>query len=71
MHSRIFQLSEEPLCPDDYATDFDLADMEKADYVICSDRQDDIAWLKECVLGIEFAEDNSYFRILSTLKFQL
>ena len=65
MHSRVFQMSTEPLTVDDYAEDYELADMGKADYVIASDRDDDIAWLKECSPGIEISDDNSYLVVSS------
>lgn len=61
-HSRIFQVSEEPIEKIDYITKSRYWEHwflnEHADYVAESNREDDIKWLKEVAYkGIEFGED--------------
>ena len=63
MHSRIFQLSTEPIHTSDYISEYHY-DCEHwffdiADYV-CShraERNSDIEWLKQCYKGITFGTD--------------
>lgn len=62
MHSRIFQLSKEPIAKDDYITEHHYYDdwftREIADYVDDdTDRIEDIEWLKSCASGVEFDTD--------------
>lgn len=66
MHSRIFQVSTEPIDRDEYITESDYWDHwftnSIADYTSdrCN-RADDIEWLKDCYeeKGIEFGKDGS------------
>ena len=64
MHSRIFQISEQPIQQEDYINETYFYDHwflnRIADYVNDdTDRQDDIEWLKTCCSddGISFGED--------------
>jgi hypothetical protein len=56
MHSRIFQITKEPIPQDEWLTHDDIVDTwfigEIADYVAESDRAEDIAWLKETTKGV-------------------
>ena len=73
MHSRIFQVSLNPIEKADYITESNY-DYEHwfvgsiADYVSDDcDREEDIKWLKGCVEGISFGADNNgeYFIVES------
>ena len=62
MHSRIFQISLNPIKENEYITASDYYEhwfiKEVADYVIKSyNRNDDIAWLKNATSGLEFGND--------------
>ena len=62
MHSRIFQLSSEPIKKENYITESNYYDhwfaTGWADYVSDDcDRSEDIEWLQECVNGIVFGQD--------------
>ena len=63
MHSRIFQVSMEPIDKDDYIEESYYYDHwftnSVADYVSDDcDRKKDIQWLKDCVNGIAFGYDD-------------
>lgn len=73
MHSRIFQLSKEPIKKEDYIDEgcyaYDNWFLNSvADYVSDGcDRDEDIKWLQDCVKGITFGSDENgeYFVIES------
>ena len=72
MHSRIFQVSLDPIEKANYITESDYYDHwftnSIADYVSDDcDREEDIKWLKDCVDGISFGSDNNgeYFIVES------
>ena len=73
MHSRIFQMSLEPIETNDYITESDYCDhwfvREWADYVSddCN-RNEDIEWLKESSKGISFDKDNNGEYLIVTSK---
>ncbi len=61
MHSRIFQISENPVKKEEYINVDKILDSESfvgtiADYVAESDREEDIEWLVSCIkdYGIEY-----------------
>jgi hypothetical protein len=78
MHSRIFQVSTEPISQDEYIIESNYYDHwftnSVADYVSddCN-RTDDIEWLKDCYeeKGIEFGKDGSgeFLVIRSKIKY--
>lgn len=61
MHSRIFQLSAEPISKDDYIDSCEFEEhwftREIADYVAGCDREDAIQWLKTWVKGCKIESD--------------
>lgn len=63
MHSRIFQVSLEPIEKEDYIEESTYWDHwfvgEIADYVVDSDRNEDIDWLKDCCNGLTFGTDDN------------
>ena len=71
MHSRIFQISKEPIKEEDYIDMDDMPDSfyEKiADYVWSSSRESDIDWLKEKLTEVaEFSGD--HFTIINKKKY--
>ena len=77
MHSRIFQVSKEPINEDDYISESTFYDSsfigEVADYVNeDTDRADDIAWLKDYIEGsggIEINEDENTITIVDKRQF--
>lgn len=72
MHSRIFQVSLDPIEKANYITEGDYYDHwftnSIADYVSDDcDRDEDIKWLKGCVNGISFgADDNGEYFIVES-----
>lgn len=78
MHSRIFQISKEPIKKDDYIEESNYYDHwftnSIADYVDGdTDREDDIQWLKDCYAdsGLSFGIDDGgeYFIIEDKVKY--
>lgn len=78
MHSRIFQVSMEPINEHEYITESDYYEhwftREIADYVNeCTDRHSDIEWLAACYKekGISFDSDENgeYFIVTSREKY--
>lgn len=78
MHSRIFQVSTEPISQDEYTIESNYYDHwftnSIADYVSDNcNRTDDIEWLKDCYeeKGIEFGKDGSgeFLIIRSKVKY--
>lgn len=78
MHSRIFQLSTNPIKKEDYTDESEYYDhwftKSVADYVIDSDyRDEDLKWLEDCYenQGIEFGKDDNgeYLIIKSKHKY--
>ena len=77
MHSRIFQVSTEPINEEDYISESTFYDSsfigEVADYVNeDTDRADDINWLKEYIKdrgGIEINEDENTITIVDKREF--
>ena len=77
MHSRIFQVSKEPINEEDYISESTFYDSafigEVADYVNQdTDRNDDIAWLKDYIEGrggIELDEAEMTITIVDKKKF--
>lgn len=71
MHSRIFQVSLDPIATEDYIEESLYWDHwfvnEIADYITDSDRSEDIKWLKGCYDGLTFGKDNNgdYFIVES------
>ena len=64
MHSRIFQVSMEPISKKDYIVEAEYWDhwftREIADYVNGdTDRDSDVEWLKGCCNGLVFGKDNN------------
>ena len=63
MHSRIFQVSYEPIDVEDYLQEYELHDTSFighiADYVCASSREADIERLKDCALGYEVGLDEN------------
>lgn len=63
MHSRVFQISSQPIEKEDYIREGDFYDLpflgEVADYVSeDTNKSDDIEWLKNCYQnGVEITED--------------
>ena len=71
MHSRIFQVSSEPIKKEDYIEEATYWDHwfigEIADYVADSDRNYDIKWLKGCCDGVTFGtNDNGEYFIVES-----
>ena len=78
MHSRIYQISKEPIDKADYIEESQYYDhwflSSVADYVNgTTDRESDIQWLKECYqnMGIDFGADNNgqYLIIVDVRKY--
>lgn len=71
MHSRIFQVSSEPIAKEDYIEEAVYYDHwflnSIADYVADSNRNEDIDWLKNCYDGLTFGKDDigEYFVVKS------
>lgn len=71
MHSRIFQVSKNPIHKIDYIEESNYYDHwftnEIADYVDGgTDRDDDIQWLDSCAKGYEVAvDDNGYYFVVN------
>ena len=62
MHSRIFQVSSEPITEENYISEYRydeyLVGQDGIDYVVESDsKQDDLNWLKNTSKGIEVTEN--------------
>lgn len=73
MHSRIYQISTEPIHKDDYITESDFYDHwflnSIADYVNHdTDREQDIEWLKDCAKGYVVDSDEHGYYIMVTNK---
>lgn len=71
MHSRIFQVSLEPIAQEDYIEEALYWDHwflnSVADYVTDSNRDEDIDWLKDCEEGLTFgADDNGEYFIVNS-----
>lgn len=68
MHSRIFQLSKEPITKEHYIDSYEFDEHwftnQVADYVAGCDREDAIDWLKSCVKGCEVNTDANGVYIL-------
>lgn len=76
MHSRIFQISSNPIAKEDYIRESDFFDhwftTERADYVNeDTDRDSDIDWLKSATSGLEFGVDEGgeYFVLKNKSEF--
>lgn len=74
MHSRIFQVSREPIVKDDYITEdryFEGFCDTIADYVDGdTDRNEDIAWLKNVLKDVAtFDDDKECFTIVNKLEY--
>lgn len=73
MHSRIIQISHEPIAEEDYLDEYRYVDGfvgHIADYVSESDRASDIDWLENCLNGaIEVSKDKSFFWVTDKAKY--